>query len=110
MRRMKRTKGRKRAKPSGESERKVTESEVPSAALATLTKMAAGAKITEFAEEIEHGGTFYEGSWKNPSGGKVDVLVTAAGDLVEIEEKVGTDEAPRPCWPRPERRPGRRHN
>jgi len=81
-------------KASGESERKVTESEVPAAALATLKKMAAGAKITEFAEEIEHGGTFYEGSWKGPSGRNVDVLVTAAGALVEIEEKTGADGVP----------------
>ena len=80
-------------KPSGESERKMTEAEVPAAALATLKKMAAGAKITEFAEEVEHGSKFYEGSWKGPDG-NVDVLVTAAGALVEIEKKVGTKGVP----------------
>jgi len=77
-----------------DTERKVTETEVPTAALATLKKLAAGAKITEFAEEIEHGHTFYEGSWKSPAGGNVDVLVTSTGDLVEIEEQVGADQVP----------------
>jgi len=77
-----------------EIERKVTEAEVPAAALATLKNLAASAKITEFAEEIEHGHTFYEGSWKAPSGGNVDVLVTPTGDLVEIEELVGADQVP----------------
>ncbi len=78
----------------GEQEREVTEAEVPAAALATLKKLAGGAKITEFAEEIEHGHTFYEGSWKAASGGNVDVLVTTTGDLVEIEERVRADQVP----------------
>jgi len=77
-----------------EVERKITEAEVPAAALATLKKMAAGAEITEFAEEIEHGSTFYEGTWKNPAGANVDVIVTPTGDLVEIEEQISTDQVP----------------
>jgi uncharacterized membrane protein YkoI len=91
--------GKKKAERSssakaGEVERKVTEAEVPATALATLKKLAAGAKITEFAEEIEHGHTFYEGSWKSHSGAKMDVLVTQTGDLVEIEERISTDQVP----------------
>lgn len=78
----------------GETERKVTEAQVPAAALATLKKLAGRATITEFAEEIEHGHTFYEGSWQAPSRGKMDVLVTASGDLVEIEERVTADQVP----------------
>ena len=78
-----------------ESEREVTEAEVPAAALATLKKLAGDAKISEFAEEIEHGHTFYEGSWKAGSKEKMDVLVTATGDLVEIEERVGVDQVPK---------------
>ena len=74
-----------------EIERKVTEGEVPVGALKALKKMAGDAKITEFAEEIEYGHTFYEGSWTGRSGRGVDVLVTKAGDLVEIEEKIPTD-------------------
>jgi len=82
------------AAKSGETERKVTAGEVSKAALATLKKMAHGAKITEFAEEIEHGSTFYEGSWKGRSGANVDVLVTDAGALVEIEQQIAADKVP----------------
>lgn len=77
-----------------ESERKVKESDVPAAALVALKKLAAGAPITEFAEEIEHGCTYYEGSWKGPDG-NIDGLVTEAGDVVEIEESITEDKAPR---------------
>lgn len=76
-----------------ESERQVKESEVPAAALAALKKLAGGAAITEFAEEIEHGHKYYEGSWKGPDG-KVDGLVTEAGDVVELEERIPADKAP----------------
>ncbi len=79
----------------GEFERKVKESKVPKAAMATLKKLADGAKITEFAEEIEFGHTFYEGSWKHHSGAQMDVLVTQTGDLVEIEQQVNIDKVPR---------------
>ena len=95
-------KGRKKAKrlaspkaaEEQETERQVTEAEVPAAALAALKKLAAGAEIIEFAEEVEHGYTFYEGTWKNPAGANVDVVVTPTGDLVEIEEQVGADQVP----------------
>lgn len=76
-----------------ERERKVKEAEVPKAALEALKKLADKAAITEFAEEIEHGHKFYEGSWMGP-GGKVDVLVTESGDLTEIEEAVSADKVP----------------
>ena len=71
--------------PNEESERKVKESEVPAAALDALRTLAAGAPFTEFAEEVEHGHRFYEGSWKGKDG-NVDGLVTESGDVVEIEE------------------------
>ena len=77
----------------GESEREVKESEVPKAALEALKRHANNAAFTEFAEEIEHGHTFYEGSYKGASG-HVDVLVTDTGDLVEIEEAISSDKAP----------------
>ncbi|MHC4761837.1 MAG: PepSY-like domain-containing protein [Planctomycetota bacterium] len=87
--------GEKRIKPSAaESEREVTEAQVPTAALAALKKQAGDTQITNFAEEIEHGSTFYEGSWKAPSGRNMDVLVTPTGDLVNIEEKVTADQVP----------------
>lgn len=79
---------------AGESERRVKEAEVPPAALQALKKLAAGAKITEFTEEIEHGHTYYEASWTGEHG-KVDGLVTAAGDAVEIEEQISEQAVPR---------------
>jgi len=82
------------AAKGGEAERKVTAAEVPAAALEALKKLARRAEITEFAEEIEFGHTFYEGSWKNRSGANVDVLVTETGDLVEIEEEMPTNKVP----------------
>ena len=89
----KRKEERRRSSPA-EAEHKVTEAQVPAAALATLERLAAGAKITEFAEEVEHGHTFYEGSWKARSGAKMDVLVTKTGDLVEIEKQMGAKQIP----------------
>ncbi len=77
-----------------EQERKVPEGEVPAAAQAALKKLAAGAPITEFAEEIKDGSKFYEGSWKTAAGHNVDAVVTAAGDLVELEEQVTPDQVP----------------
>jgi len=77
-----------------EAERQITETEVPEAALAALKKLAAGAEIYEFAEEVEYGHTFYEGSWKAPSGANMDVLVTPTGDLMEIEEQLSIDNVP----------------
>jgi len=79
---------------TGESERQVTEAEVPAAALAALKNLAGGAQITEFAEEIEYGHTFYEGSWKSPDGRNIDCLVTSTGDLVETEEEVQAGKVP----------------
>jgi len=80
-------------KASEEQERTIKENEVPAAALAALKKLAGSATITEFAEEIEHGHKFYEGSWKGPDG-NVDALVTESGDVVEIEESIPADKVP----------------
>lgn len=77
-----------------EQERKVKESEVPRAALEALKKLAGANALTEFSEEIEHGITYYEGSWKGPQG-NVDALVTAVGDVVEIEEVIPAQSAPK---------------
>lgn len=76
-----------------DQERKVTEAEVPPAALTALKRLAGGAATTAFAEETERGNRYYEASWKTPDG-TVDALVTAAGDLVEIEEVVPADKVP----------------
>lgn len=76
-----------------DSERKIKEAEVPKAALEALKKVAANAAFTEFAEEIEHGHKFYEGTYKGPNG-NIDALVTDSGDLVEIEESIPAEMAP----------------
>src|SRR5260221_8064928 len=80
-------------KNSEEKERKVKESEVPAAALAALKKAAGENKLTQIEEENEHGHKFYEGQWKGPDG-KIEVLVTDSGDLVETEEIVPADKVP----------------
>lgn len=81
--------------PKGEErERKVKESEVPKPALEALKRLAGGHALTEFSEEVEHGLTYYEGSWKGPNG-NVDALVTASGDLVETEEAVPEGSVPK---------------
>lgn len=80
-------------KNAQEQERSVKESEVPPAALAALQRLAGNATITEFAEEIEHGHKFYEGSWKGPDG-NVDGLVTPSGDVVELEEMMPAEKVP----------------
>jgi hypothetical protein len=90
---LKKEEEKQKSKPE-DQERQVMEAEVPAPALAALKKLAGDAQITEFAEEVEHGHTFYEGSWKAPSGGNVDGLVTTTGDLVEIEERVNADQVP----------------
>ena len=83
-------------KKPAEVEREVTAGEVPKPALKTLKRRSRDAEITEFAEEIEHGHTFYEGSWKNKRTGKnIDMLVTKAGAVVEIEEEVGIKAVPK---------------
>ena len=72
----------------------MTAAQVPAPSLAALKKLAGDAKITEFAEEVEHGHTFYEGSWKSAARANVDGLVTSNGDLVELEESVADGDAP----------------
>ena len=89
-----------------EHERQVKQSEVPPPALAALKKSAGAARLEAFAEETEHGYTYYEGSWKSAQG-NVDTLVTAAGDLMEIEESVSADRVPKPVIEKVRREAGR---
>lgn len=91
---------------AAEQERAVKEPDVPAKAMAALKKLAGGAAFTEFAEEIEHGHTFYEGSWKGADG-NVDALVTDGGDLVEIEEEVPADKVPASTRTEAEKEAGR---
>ena len=81
---------------------------MPAAALEGLKKIAGNASITEFAEEVEHGHKFYEGSWKGPDG-NVDTLVTETGDVVEIEESLPSAKIPAPV-PRRRRKRSRKRS
>ena len=83
------------ARAAEESERAVEAREVPPAALSALERMAGAATIDALSEEVEHGRTFYEGSWRGPSG-RTDALVTPAGDVVEIEEAIPDASVPAP--------------
>ncbi len=78
---------------AGNDERKLTEKEVPPAALATLKKLAGAATITEFEEETEFGHKCYEAVWKGP-GGEIEAEVTADGELIELEEDITADQVP----------------
>ncbi len=89
-----------------EQERQVKEAEVSAPALVALKKLAGAAPITEFAEEIEHGHKFYEGSWKGPEG-NVDALVTEVGDVVEIEEVIPAAKVPAPARTEAEKEAGK---
>lgn len=77
----------------GDYEKQIKETEVPKAALDALKKLANGAAFTEFAEEVENGQKYYEGSWKTTDG-QVDGLVTETGDVVEIEESIPATNVP----------------
>lgn len=79
---------------NGEGEREVERRGVPQAAWDALKALAGEAEIRGCSVEVEHGQKFYEGSWKGPGGGNVDALVTPAGDLVEIEQRVSADDVP----------------
>lgn len=78
---------------SQDGERSVEQSDVPASALDGLKKVAGDATLTAFAEEVEQGHKFYEGSFKAQDG-SVDVLVTEAGDVVEVEESILATKAP----------------
>ena len=80
-------------KAAAEHERKVKESEVPAAAVAALKKLAAGAEITQYEQAVKHGETTYEGQWKTRAG-KMEVVVTPAGDMVASEEGLAADAIP----------------
>lgn len=89
-----------------EQERPIKEAEVPKPALDALKKLADKSAITEFAEEIELGRKFYEGTWKGATG-NVDALVTDSGDLVEIEESIAPEQVPARVRAAAEKRAGK---
>lgn len=82
-------------KASEEHERKVSQKDVPAAALEALKRLAGKNELIQIEEETEHGQTYYEGAWLGPQG-RIEALVTTGGDLVETEEVVKADQVPHP--------------
>jgi hypothetical protein len=74
-------------------ERGIPEAQVPPAALAAIKKMAGMAKIDQFEEKMKHDAKIYKAEWKTPEG-EMEVVVTAAGDLLATEEPVMADKVP----------------
>src|SRR5262245_52281744 len=68
-------------------ERKIQRSELPVAVERAVATMSQGATITGFTQEVENGQTRYEMAL-TVGGRKKDVLMDAAGTVVEIEEEV----------------------
>ncbi|MBN1345496.1 MAG: PepSY-like domain-containing protein [Phycisphaerae bacterium] len=76
-----------------EEEEVISLDQVPEAARNALLKHAGGAKIIKVEREKEHGAVVYEAEWE-VGGLKHEAEVTADGDLMELEEKVGAEDVP----------------
>ena len=68
--------------------------DIPAKARAALIKLAGDARITEMEREREHGVVLYEAEWVTAQGREQEAVVTAEGDLVEIEEEVSAGDVP----------------
>ena len=69
------------------SERKVQMKDLPAAVQKTVQEQTRSAKLVGLAEEVEEGKTFYEAETK-VDGRTRDILIDAAGTVVEVEEEV----------------------
>lgn len=74
-------------------EKKISRKQLPPAVEQTVARESEGATIKGFASEREHGQQFYEASL-NVNGHNKDVLIDAAGNVVEVEEEVSLDSLP----------------
>jgi hypothetical protein len=74
-------------------EKKIKRSDLPPAVEKTVAAQSQGATIVGFAEEKEHGKTFYEVEMK-VNGHSKDVLINPIGAVVEVEEEVAIDSLP----------------
>ena len=71
-------------------EKKIKRSDLPPAVEKTVASLSQGATIKGFSEEKEKGQTFYEAEL-NINGHSKDILIDAAGAIVEVEEEVAFD-------------------
>jgi hypothetical protein len=74
-------------------EKKIKREQLPIAVEKTVAAETAGATIKGFASEREHGQQFYEAS-VIVNGHHKDILIDAAGNVVEVEEEVSLDSLP----------------
>jgi hypothetical protein len=71
-------------------EKKIKRSDLPPAVEKTVAAQSEGATIKGFSTEKEKGETFYEAEM-TVNGHSKDVLITADGTVVEVEEQVALD-------------------
>ena len=74
-------------------EKKIKREQLPPAVEKTVAAESQGATIKGFASEREHGQQFYEVSL-NVNGHNKDILMDAAGNVVEVEEEVSFGSLP----------------
>jgi hypothetical protein len=74
-------------------EKKIKRSDLPPAVEKTVAAQTAGATIRGFSTEKEDGKTLYEVGM-TVNGHSKDVLITADGTVVEVEEEVALDSLP----------------
>lgn len=74
-------------------EKRIRRSHLPPAVEKTVSGFAANARVRGFTEERENGQTFYEAELLI-DGRSRDVLMDAAGNIVEVEEQVPIDRLP----------------
>jgi hypothetical protein len=71
-------------------EKKIKRSDLPPAVEKTVAAQSAGATVRGFSTEVEKGQTFYEAEM-TVNGHSKDILMSADGSIVEIEEQVAFD-------------------
>ena len=76
-----------------DSEKKISQSDLPAAVQQTVQAEAKGATIRGFSKEIEKGHTYYEAKLR-VNGHSKDVLMDSNGKVVEVEEEVATNSLP----------------
>jgi hypothetical protein len=75
------------------AEKKIKRSDLPPAVEKTVVAQSLGNTIKGFSEESENGQTFYEAEL-TVNGHSRDILMDAAGAIVEVEEQVPLDSLP----------------
>ena len=74
-------------------ERRVTKAELPAAVRRVADSVSQGATVGEYSSETEHGQVLYEVEL-TVNGHSKDVSISAAGEVVEVEESVAMDSLP----------------